>query len=186
MTPKTLRKERRLKFRELITASEIFMQCRLDAESLDAELTELVDALADAAESRTEKRTDETQGKYHTAYNRGEQERPDSVAEFLKMAQSPAVKREREIDDLLSKWAVNFVVNTTSKDWRQFAEYAVDMHTKEGWNPLLFIQWVQSQDGWPNYWSRKRMQENYPKAYAGKMTDAKPVQLDKDGFPVSY
>ncbi len=165
MTPKTLRKERRLKFEAILSTLGKLTQAEVEAT---AEL------LADAAESRTEKRTDETQGKYHTAYNRGEQDRPDAVSEYLKMAQSPAVKREREIDDLLSKWAVNFVVNTTSKDWRQFAEYAVDMHTKEGWNPIVFIQWVKSQDGWPNYWSRKRMQENYPKAYAGKIEQERP------------
>ncbi len=53
----TLRRERIQKFREIICKSEIYMQCRLDIDALGDELSMLVAALADAAESRTEKLT---------------------------------------------------------------------------------------------------------------------------------
>ena len=111
------------------------------------------------------RKTDETPGYYSTAYRRGEQEKPDGLDGFLAMSQSPAVKRDMAIDDLLSKWAVAFVVKTTSKDWRKFAEYAVDQQRKDGWDPDKFIEWVKRQDGYPTYWTQKRMEENYPKAF---------------------
>lgn len=52
----TLRKERIQKFREIICKSEIYMQCRLDIDDLEAEVNEICAALADAAESRTERK----------------------------------------------------------------------------------------------------------------------------------
>ncbi len=55
----TLRRQRIQKFREIICNSEIYMQCRLEVDALGDELGMLVAALADAAESRTEKLTPE-------------------------------------------------------------------------------------------------------------------------------
>lgn len=97
---------------------------------------------------------------------RGDQERPDKMDEYLKMANAPGMKKAVKVDNLLSAWAVAFTVNTTAKDWTLFARYAIDMQERNGWEPEVFIKWVKAQEGYPAYWSRKRMEENYPKAYA--------------------
>lgn len=107
----------------------------------------------------------------NTHYQSGDQERPDRVDEFLKMAQNPALLRDNAIDSLLSRWSVAFLVKTTAKDWRKFAEYAIDMRDREGWEPDKFIEWVKRQEGYPQFWSRKRMEENYPKAFAVEEKD---------------
>lgn len=83
MTPQTLRKERRRKFRELICKSEIYMQSRLDVDTLDEELNELCKLLADAAESRSERMTDEQRAKYITA---PADKKVDAIIEFEKQA----------------------------------------------------------------------------------------------------
>lgn len=115
----------------------------------------------------------------HTAFMREEQERPDKMEAYLSMVNSPAVKKTVRVDNLLSAWAVAFTVKTTAKDWTLFARYAIDMQDREGWEPEVFIKWVKGQEGYPQFWSRKRMEENYPKAYA-VVSDTKPA----NDFPV--
>lgn len=111
-------------------------------------------------------KTDEVQGSYNTAYQRGEQERPDKIAAMLDLERNaPGAVRMRKVDELLSLWSVAFLVKTTNKRWRAFAEYAIDMQDKQGWEPKKFIEWVKRQEGYPTYWSQQRMEENYPKAF---------------------
>ena len=121
-------------------------------------------------------KTDEEQPTYgHTAYNRGEQERPDKLALALQMTNFPGAKKAARVDSLLSAFGVAFVVNTETKDWREFAKYAINMQDEHGWEPQKFIEWVKKQQGYPDYWSRKRMQENYPKAFAEIPQSPHPV-----------
>ena len=101
----------------------------------------------------------------NTAYNRGEQERPDKIDEMLKMASFAGAKKAARVDALLSAFGVAFVVNSETKEWRKLAEYGIRMQDERGWKPETFIQWVKSQDGYPQYWTCRRMLENYPKAY---------------------
>jgi len=68
----TLTRERRKKFEAIICQSEIYMQCRLGIDELALELEELVNKLAEAAESRTERKTDEQQGEYNVEVFRGD------------------------------------------------------------------------------------------------------------------
>jgi len=82
------------------------------------------------------------------------------------------------VDNLLSAWAVAFTVKTTAKDWTEFARYAIDMQEREGWDPQVFIDWVKKQEGYPAFWSRKRMEENYPKAFKALHT----VDVEKEVF----
>ena len=110
-----------------------------------------------------------------TAYRRQEQEQPDKIDEMLKMANFHGAKKAARVDYLLSAFGVAFVVNTETKDWREFAKYAINMQDEHGWEPQKFIKWVKKQQGYPDYWSRKRMQENYPKAFAEIPQSLHPV-----------
>lgn len=115
------------------------------------------------SDSLSKSLTDSTK---NTAYRRGEQEAPDKIGILLDMEKnSIGAQRLYKADALLSRWSVAFLVKTTSKDWRKFAEYAVEMQTKNGWEPDKFIEWVKKQEGYPTYWSQKRMEENYMKAF---------------------
>lgn len=90
MTPKTLRKERRKKFYEIINGSNIgkSAEARYESygnEAFDRDLLVLVDALVDAAESRSERaaerKTDETQGDYVAAADK----KVDAILGFAKL-----------------------------------------------------------------------------------------------------
>lgn len=121
-------------------------------------------------------KTDETKGDYTThgtAYNRGEQERPDKVAEMLAMMNFPGAKKNARIEALQSAFGVAFVVNSESKEWREFAKYAIEKQDSDGWKPETFIAWVKQQKGYPDYWSCKRMRENYPKAFIQETQEEK-------------
>lgn len=76
MTKQTLRRERRRKFEEELKASQLHHYARLWLEfnghtpeyvetALGTCREKLANCLADAAESRTERKTDETKGEYH-------------------------------------------------------------------------------------------------------------------------
>lgn len=172
MTPKTLRKERIQKFREIIVKNKITSETGIESDFWQSVLCEL----ADAAESRSERKTDETKGDYiphGTAYNRGEQERPDKVAEMLAMMNFPGAKKNARIEALQSAFGVAFVVNSESKEWREFAKYAIEKQDSYGWKPETFITWVKQQKGYPDYWSCKRMRENYPKAFIQETQEEK-------------
>lgn len=115
-------------------------------------------------ETTTENNTrDVSEG--HTAYNRGEQERPDKLALALQMANFPGAKKAARVDALLSAYGVAFVVNSETKEWRKLAEYGIRMQDENGWEPETFIKWVKSQDGYPQYWTCRRMLTEYPRAY---------------------
>ena len=105
---------------------------------------------------------DQKQG---TAYNRGEQERPNAVEEWLKMANMPGAKESARTDALLSAFGVAFVVNSETAEWKKFAKYAISEQKLKGWEPERFIKWVKAQQGYPQFWTCRRMMENYPKAF---------------------
>lgn len=105
---------------------------------------------------------DQKQG---TAYNRGEQERPSAVDEWLKMANMPGAKDGAKIDALLSAFGVAFVVNSETAEWKKFAKYAISEQKLKGWEPERFIKWVKAQKGYPEFWSCRRMMGEYPKAF---------------------
>lgn len=189
MTPKTLRKERIQKFRDIICRSEIYIQCRLDIDALADELSMLCAELADAAESRTERKTDETQPHYGTAYNRGEQEKPDKLKAMLDMVSFPGAKESAKMDALLSAYGVAFTVNSETAEWKKLAKHAISEQKAKGWEPAVFIEWVKKQNGFAEgFWSARRMLSEYPKAYKPQeqSQEKAEVKLDKFGFPVSY
>ena len=164
----TLRRERRAKFEEILS--------RFDDKLTRAEIEEAAELLADAAERKSDKKTDEPQGIYSTAYRRGEQEPPDKLDSILAMANFPGAKKAARVDALLSAFGVAFIVNTETKEWRKLAEYAVKMQD-QGWQPEQFIRWVKSQDGYPTYWTCRRMLENYPKAFEHTTDETKTSLL---------
>ena len=100
-----------------------------------------------------------------TAYRRQEQEKPDKIDAMLQMANFAGAKKAARVDALLSAFGMAFVVNSETKEWRKLAEYGIRMQDERGWEPETFIKWVKSQDGYPQYWTCRRMLENYPKAY---------------------
>ena len=109
-----------------------------------------------------------------TAYNRGEQERPNAVEEWLKMANMPGAKESARTDALLSAFGVAFVVNSETAEWKKFAKYAISEQKLKGWEPERFIKWVKSQKGYPEFWSCRRMMAEYPKAFINDELSQQP------------
>lgn len=107
-----------------------------------------------------------------TAYNRGEQERPDKITMYLQMANFEGAKTQERIDAILSYLGVAFTRNTETKEWKEFAKYILSEKKTKGWQVDVFVAWLKSQKGYdPQYWSVKKMMEFYPQAFV----EAKPV-----------
>jgi hypothetical protein len=101
-----------------------------------------------------------------TAYNRGEQERPDKVAMYLQMANFKGAKIESRIDSILSYLGETLRRNTSTKEWRVFAKYVLSEKDTKGWDVEVFVKWLLSKPDYkPDYWSVKRMTEFYPQAF---------------------
>lgn len=122
-------------------------------------------------ETNNVSQTDDTKGHYSTSYGRGEQQRPDKVAEWMKMANMPGLKEQAKLDALLSAFGEAFTVNTETSEWKKLAKYAISEQKLKGYDPQVFIEWVKRQKGYPEFWSCKRMLTEYPRAF---------VQNDKD------
>jgi hypothetical protein len=116
--------------------------------------------------SQLEKKTDEEQGHYSTAYNRGEQEKPDMLMQYLQMATFPGAKKQERIDATLSYLGERLRRNTETKEWREFAKYIVNEQDTRGWAVECFVDWLLAKPDYkPDYWSVKRMKEFYPMAF---------------------
>ena len=101
-----------------------------------------------------------------TAYRRGEQESPDKLAEWLKMAHVDGAKQSERIDAILSYLGVTFRRNTETKEWKEFAKYILSAEKEFGWKIEEFIGWLFAKPDYnPDYWSVKRMMEFYPSAF---------------------
>lgn len=142
---------------------------RIDYPKLDAfDDPKLVCSLNESETTTENTQTEdisEPDQKQGTAYNRGEQERPNAVEEWLKMANMPGAKESARTDALLSALGVAFVVNSETAEWKKFAKYAISEQKLKGWEPERFIKWVKAQQGYPQFWTCRRMMENYPKAF---------------------
>lgn len=111
-------------------------------------------------------KTDELQGKYNTAFNRGEQERPDKLSAMLDMANFPGAKQQARIDAILSYLGGRLQRNTETKEWKEFAKYVDSEKQTKGWDVSVFVDWMVSQKGYdPAFWSCRRMREFYPMAF---------------------
>ena len=188
MTPKTLRQERIQKFESItlkwMSANGVFS--RMSDEYKEHKAKELSEALADAAESRSEKKTDETQGAYHTAYNRGEQERPDKLSQYLQMLEAPGIKKAIKIDNALSYLAERLHRKTHTKEWETFAKQIVNDEQERGWKIEKFVDWLLSQENYkPEFWPVKKMMEFYPSAFA-EAQQVKVAKIDDNGVPETY
>lgn len=112
----------------------------------------------------------------HTAYNRGEQEKPDQVALYLNMIEFPGAKREAKIDAILSYLGITFKRNTSTKEWKEFAKYILSEKIDKGWSVEIFVKWLLSKPDYKaDFWSVKRMMEFYPQAFI----DEKPEEYTR-------
>ncbi len=150
MTPKTLRKERRERFETILSALGKLTQAEVEAT---AEL------LADAAESRSEKRTDEEKGDYITQANR-------KVDAILDMANFPGARREARISAIQSYLGETFHRNTETKEWLKFARFIDDKQQNSGEDVKVFVAWLLSQKNYdPQFWPVSKMMEFWPSAF---------------------
>lgn len=175
----TLTRERKQKFEEIIYNSELYKQSRINVDDLYLEVQDIVTKLAEASLSRTERKTDEVQGEYrtNTAYNRGEQERPDKVSAWLQMIHFAGAKNEQRIDAILSYLGESFTINTSRKEWKDFAKYILSCEKQHGWQVEVFVKWLKAKPDFDlDYWTARRMEEHYPRAFTAPSgtSDQKP------------
>lgn len=145
MTPKTLRKERREKF------TKILMKYYVGVNSA------VIDELLDAAESRSEKRTDESPAPKPEI---------DKVAAWLEMSQYPGARREARISAIQSYLGETLHRNTETKEWLKFARFIDDKQQNSGEDVKVFVAWLLSQKNYdPQYWPVSKMMEFWPSAF---------------------
>jgi len=127
--------------------------------------------------------TDKNQSNHNTAYLRGDQERPDKVQAMLDMLNFPGAKQAARLDALLNYLGVALNRNVETKEWKEFAKYILSEMSTKGWHVEVFVEWVKSQKGYPEFWSAKRMREYYPQAFETSADHT--VYLDSDGIPLT-
>jgi len=107
----------------------------------------------------------------HTGYARGDQERPDKLAEYLKMSQFPGAKKSERVNAILSYLAVTLNRKTTAKEWEEFAKEIDDHQQREGQKVEIFVAWLLSREKYnPEYWPVKKMSEFWQQAFVVENT----------------
>ena len=162
----TLRRERRQRF-------DVVMR-EYYGEKWDAQTSGfregLLSALADAAESRTEKQTDEPPAAKPEI---------DKVAAWLAMSQFPGAQREARTDALLSYFAETLRRTTTSKEWLEFAKWVDNRQQKHGEKAQVFVEWLRGQKNYdPQFWPVSKMMEFWPSAFVSVQSPQRP-ELEK-------
>ena len=171
----TLRRERRQRF-------DVVMR-EYYGEKWDAQTSGfregLLSALADAAESRTEKQTDEEKGDYIVQANR-------KVDAILGITEWAGAKREARVSAIQSYLGETFHRNTETKEWLKFAKFIDDKQQNSGEDVKVFVAWLLGQKNYdPQFWPVSKMMEFWPSAFVSVQSSHK-VGIDSDGIPETY
>ena len=89
----------------------------------------------------------------------------DLVDATLFFAQTPAMRKIKEIDAIREKIHLNLHINPDNKDWEAFIEHAWKRETKNKEPFDKFIEWAIESGFNPIYWTPKKMITKYPQAY---------------------
>lgn len=112
----------------------------------------------------------------NTAYHF--ENKPDMIAEWLKMASFPGAKQATRIDAILSYLGETLRRNTETKEWKEFAKYIDSERQLKGWDVSVFVDWMKSQKNYdPVFWSCKKMRECYPMAFEEREEKRLPKPL---------
>jgi hypothetical protein len=120
----TLRRERIQKFREIILKSEIYMQSRIDVDELEAEVNEICAALADAAESRTERKTDEYVTTIEAAMQAGVPV-TDEIMDKLKVQSAAIMAFESAFGITSTSWAGKW--HGGKPEWTRLRKWVIEV-----------------------------------------------------------
>ena len=152
----TLRRERRQKFAEIIRKA---VYAYYNAYMDESEVERIAAELSDAAESRTEKMTDEEKGDYITQANK-------KVDAILGITEWAGAKREARISAIQSYLGETFHRNTETKEWLKFAKFIDDKQQNAGEDVKVFVSWLFGQKGYdPQFWPVSKMMEFWPSAF---------------------
>ncbi len=167
----TLRRERRQRFEEILNA--------FSDKLTRAEIEATAELLADAAESRTEKMTNEEKGDYITQANK-------KVDAILGITEWAGAKREARISAIQSYLGETFHRNTETKEWLKFAKFIDDKQQNAGEDVKVFVSWLFGQKGYdPQFWPVSKMMEFWPSAFVS-VKNPQSVRIDSDGIPETY
>ena len=167
----TLRRERRQRFEEILSA--------FSDKLTRAEIEATAELLADAAESRTEKQTDEEKGDYIAQANR-------KVDAILGITEWAGAKREARVSAIQSYLGETFHRNTETKEWLKFAKFIDDKQQNSGEDVKVFVAWLLGQKNYdPQFWPVSKMMEFWPSAFVS-VQSSHNVGIDSDGIPETY
>ncbi len=163
----TLRRERIQKFSAIIRTS-IYDYFKIYMD--ETEVKRIAELLADAAESRSEKRADESPAPKPEI---------DKVAAWLEMSQYPGAKREARISSIQSYLGETLHRNTETKEWLKFAKFIDDKQQNSGEDVKVFVAWLLSQKNYdPQFWPVSKMMEFWPSAFVSVQSPQRP-ELEK-------
>jgi len=178
----TLTRERRKKFEGIIVqwlSTSKAVAVVGNAWLLDLEIKKVAETLADAAESRTEKQTDEEKGDYIAQANR-------KVDAILGITEWAGAKREARVSAIQSYLGETFHRNTETKEWLKFAKFIDDKQQNSGEDVKVFVAWLLGQKNYdPQFWPVSKMMEFWPSAFVS-VQSSHNVEIDSDGIPETY
>lgn len=183
MTPQTLRKERRRKFDEEIQSSNLHYWARrfLESEgfkpneieeSLKTSRENLAKLLADAAESRSERKTDETKGKYNVkgieAAMFADREVTEDDLQHEHAREKAAIDAFEKALGIPANWNWYPAKTSEAATWRQFRVELVKLYEADNkcfdkyqaWRKMPYVKGAVSNStiqrfpqNWMTYWS---------------------------------
>lgn len=167
----TLRRERKQKFEDVLESFGVTPSPALGINTEERFYewqTNFVNALLDAAESRTEKLTDEEKVDYITQANK-------KVDAILGITEWAGAKREARISAIQSYLGETFHRNTETKEWLKFAKFIDDKQQKSGEDVKVFVSWLFGQKSYdPQFWPVSKMMEFWPSAFVSVKNPQRP------------
>lgn len=175
MTPQTLRKERRRKFISILSEFGAIQHPILgeqDAEQLCTWREKLAELLADAAESRSERKTDETKGRYNVkgieAAMFADRQVTDDDLQHEHAREKAAIDAFEKALGIPANWNWYPAKTSEAATWRQFRAELVKLYEADNkcfekyqtWRKTPYVKGAVSNStiqrfpqNWMTYWS---------------------------------
>ncbi len=184
----TLKRERRQKFREIIRkAVYAYYKTYMD----EVEVERIADELAEAAESRSERKTDETAAEYNVELMRGDvNDYPEHLREIAKVLRDTWLFRLPEKPKgKKTKGQYQFYVSSMDNLKQSCAEFGADVLVKlhadwrAGFKNGIAPYTIANPQSLVNVASGKAREMR--EAMIGKLSQ-QPVKRDDSGAPITY
>lgn len=110
---------------------------------------------------------------------------------YIDMANSPGARKEMIINDIRELMESKFAINMGNKEWNGFLEYVYGRQERHKEPASRFVEWALKQGFDPMFWTPKKCETLYPRAFANDQNKPKedfvaplPKREEKKNVPM--